>query len=105
MSTSSQILFTATEVAQFAGVSIAELRDYEPEGFGSPGHWRLVGASVVYTVAGCRWLAQALSMAGHEVGAQALLDAVNAVERAAEAPAQPAPQKVEHNWMTRADLQ
>lgn len=96
-----EILFTAAEAAVFAGIDERTLRNYEPAGFGSPGHWRMVGSMPVYTAAGCRLLAQALSLAGQEESAEALLEAVNKVEAAASAARTAAPKPA---WMERADL-
>lgn len=99
-----EILFTSTELVEFSGVTEVTLRQHEPSGFGCPGHWRMQGGQVVYTLAGARLLAQALSLAGHEKEADAMLTAVNAVEAARLAPVLPHPTE-EPRWMKRADLQ
>jgi hypothetical protein len=84
-----ELVFTAAEVAAFAGVDESALRGHEPDGFGSPGHWRMHGGQVIYTLAGARLLAQAISLSGNEEGAAALLNGVNKAEEAEIRP--PAP--------------
>lgn len=56
------LLFTAAEVSKASGIPLWNLRDYEPEGFGSPGHWRLVPGqgTVVYTELGVTALADSI---------------------------------------------
>jgi hypothetical protein len=99
-----EILFTSTELVEFAGVTEVTLRQHEPDGFGSPRHWRMKGSQVIYTLEGARLLAQALSLAGFEEPATALLEAVKKVEAARAAPAVPHATE-EPRWMKRADLQ
>jgi len=107
MNAKTELLFTAAEVAKFAGVPEISLQQYEGEGFGSPGHWRMQGGTVVYTVAGARLLALSMGIAGNEQGASALLVAIGKVGTAAQTP--PPPVAVAHHkhgdWRTRADLQ
>lgn len=97
------ILFTPQEIAQFSGVPEGELRKHEPEDWLTPRHWVLSGAHFAYTLDGARLLAQAISMSGNEVGAAALLDAVNKVEASRAAPA--LEQSHQPHWMNRKDLQ
>lgn len=99
-----EILFTSADLVEFAGVTEVTLRQHEPEGFGCPGHWRMSGGQVIYTATGVRLLAQALSLAGMEAPAEALLAAVNKVEAAGRAPVLPHTPE-EPRWMQRADLQ
>jgi hypothetical protein len=99
-----EILFTSAELVEFSGVTEITLRQHEPEGFGSPRHWRMQGGQVIYTLAGARLLAQALSLAGFDEPATALLEAVNKVELARQVPVLVKPVD-EPRWMKRADLQ
>lgn len=98
-----EILFTSAELVEFSGVTEVTLRQHEPDGFGCPGHWRMQHGQVIYTLAGARLLAQALSLAGFEEPAAGLLDAVNKVEAARQAPVLPQP-VVDPRWMKRANL-
>jgi hypothetical protein len=58
----SEVLFTAAEVSKATGILLWNLRRYEPEGFGSPGHWRMVRGqgTVVYTELGVTALAASI---------------------------------------------
>lgn len=68
----SEILFTAAEVAKASGVDEISLRAFEPEGFGSPGHWRMVGGQVVYTARGVELLVASLDANKLPVAAHSL---------------------------------
>lgn len=63
-SASTEILFTALEAAKSAGITELALRALEPDGFGSPGHWRMAGNKVVYTERGIELLVESLTACG-----------------------------------------
>jgi hypothetical protein len=58
----SEVLFTPAEVSKATGIPLWNLRGYEPDGFGSPGHWRFVHGqvTVVYTELGVTALADSI---------------------------------------------
>jgi len=65
-----EILLSAAEIADLAGVSEVTLRSLEPLHFGSPGHWRInKHGVVVYTETGTAELVDALVRFGATSGA------------------------------------
>lgn len=88
---SPEILLTATEVAKASGVDVLSLRAFEPEGFGSPGHWRLVGSQTVYTAKGADLLVEAFDKNKMPVAALGLRVAISEKRKLALAPAVKAP--------------
>jgi hypothetical protein len=67
------VLFTAEEVAKFAGIDSFALQQLHPDHFGSPGHWRMHGGTVLYTAKGIEGLLVGLQKAGNAAGVEALL--------------------------------
>lgn len=82
-------LFTAAEVAEISGVDATALRALEPDYFGSPGHWRMVGNSPVYTAKGVRILADELAKLGNEEAAAKLRGAATVAETPSRALIEP----------------
>ena len=71
--TLTETLFSAAEVAKAANVAEHELRHFEPEGFGSPGHYRMNGTGgVVYTPAGVDALARGFDAVEKPLAAHSL---------------------------------
>ena len=106
---SRELLFTATEVARAAGTDYQTLRTLEPEGFGSPGHWRMRGGNVIYTARGVELLAGAFSKAGAEASAHSLRVMLSQRQetpsRALVGPRRKNESPDHPSWQDRADLQ
>lgn len=83
---SPEILLTAAEVAKASGVDVLSLRAFEPEGFGSPGHWRLAGGNTVYTAKGAALLVEAFDKNKMPVAALGLRMAIEQRRKAVLAP-------------------
>jgi hypothetical protein len=105
------LLVTAASAAACAGLSESELKALEPDGFGSPGHWRMAGNNVVYTERGLEALVEACAKRGFIHTASALYGAlVNARQerdtpsRALAAPGPKSSDLPEYEWQRRADI-
>ena len=81
-----EILFSAAEVANCTGLDQLQVRALEPAGFGSPGHWRMVGNAVVYTERGMALLEEALMAADRGVEAVRLHALLVETKQAHETP-------------------
>jgi hypothetical protein len=67
------ITFSEEELARITGLDAWDLRSYQPDVWGSPGHWfRNDQGRQVYTGKGAEVLAEALLNAGREVAGMCL---------------------------------
>lgn len=97
-----EILFTAAEVAKASGVDVISLRALEPVGFGSPGHWRMVGNQVVYTARGVELLVESMEKNKMPIAALSLRVAL---QQRVQTPSLGLPRAKSNDWRDRADLQ
>jgi hypothetical protein len=112
MSTSTQppMLIAAALAATSAGLEPHTLKALEPDGFGSPGHWRLVGNTVVYTERGIELLVESLTARGYITAASGLYAALVRERQERATPSRslipPGPKSsdfTQHAWQRRAD--
>jgi hypothetical protein len=103
--TDNTLLFSAADVATSIGVEIYNLRDLEPIGFGSPGHWRTIKTGgVVYTERGVVMLEEELIRLGKTEPAAALHALLTRERQAHEVPSRGLiADDTRHAWQNRAD--
>lgn len=89
--------FTAAHIARLVGMTSYALLQSHPDDFGAPGHYRMQGASVIYTARGVKALADDFRQSGKEQEAQ-LLDGI--IENAESMAPLPVPVGADgpHNW-------
>jgi hypothetical protein len=104
------MFIAAILAAKSAGLEPHELKAQEPDGFGSPGHWKMVGNHVVYTERGIELLVESLTKHGHIAAASGLYAALVLERQERATPSRslmsPGPKSsdfTQHAWQRRAD--